>query len=84
VLATDLENHRVSMPVRLAPRPAIHPIAARTSKRSTCARGELIIDGETLAAGDYRRAGGGSVDHRVWSEAGGTCLLITSLHDAIL
>jgi hypothetical protein len=46
--------------------------------------GELMIDDKKLYAGDFIRAESGSVDHRVWSETGCTCLLITSTKDEIL
>jgi anti-sigma factor ChrR (cupin superfamily) len=46
--------------------------------------GELLIDDKKLQAGDFIRAEAGSVDHRVWSETGCTCVLITSTRDAIL
>jgi anti-sigma factor ChrR (cupin superfamily) len=46
--------------------------------------GELMIDDKKLHAGDFIRAEAGSVDHRVWSETGCTCVLFTSTKDAIL
>jgi hypothetical protein len=46
--------------------------------------GVLIVDDEKFYPGDYRRADAGAVDHRVWSETGCTCVLITSFRDAIL
>ena len=46
--------------------------------------GELMIDDLKLYPGDYNRAEAGSVDRRVWSETGCTCVLITSYDDVIL
>lgn len=46
--------------------------------------GELIIDDMLLHPGDYIHAEGGSEDHRVYSETGCTCVLMTSTDDAIL
>lgn len=37
-----------------------------------------MIDDRKLYPGDYNRAEGGSVDRRVWSETGCTCVLLTS------
>jgi hypothetical protein len=46
--------------------------------------GELRIDDRTLYPGDYNRAEPGTMDRRVWSETGCTCVLITSTQDVIL
>ena len=46
--------------------------------------GELMIDDKKLYPGDYIRAEADTVDHVVWSEAGCTCLLLTSIQDEIL
>jgi hypothetical protein len=46
--------------------------------------GELMIGDRTLYPGDYNRAEPGTVDHRVWSETGCTCVLLTSFHDVLL
>jgi anti-sigma factor ChrR (cupin superfamily) len=46
--------------------------------------GELIINDRKLYPGDYNRAEAGSVDHRVWSETGCTCVLLTSANDTLL
>ena len=43
-----------------------------------------MIDDLKLYPGDYNRAEAGSVDRRVWSETGCTCVLITSYDDVIL
>jgi anti-sigma factor ChrR (cupin superfamily) len=46
--------------------------------------GELMVDEKKLSPGDYIRAEEGTVDHRVWSETGCTCVLLTSTQDAII
>jgi hypothetical protein len=43
-----------------------------------------MIDDKKLYPGDYKRAEAGGVDHRVWSETGCTCVLLTSYKDVIL
>jgi len=46
--------------------------------------GELMIDDKKIYPGDYVRAEADSVDHRVWSKTGCTCVLMTSTKDVIL
>jgi hypothetical protein len=46
--------------------------------------GELMIGDRTLYPGDYNRAKPGTVDRRVWSETGCTCVLLTSFHEVLL
>jgi hypothetical protein len=43
-----------------------------------------MIDDKKLYPGDYIRAEADSVDHRVWSETGCTCVIVTSTKDVIL
>ena len=43
-----------------------------------------MIDEKKLYPGDYIRAEANTVDHRVFSETGCTCVLLTSTHDEIL
>jgi anti-sigma factor ChrR (cupin superfamily) len=83
LLATDTEKSRVSMLVRLAPGTDYPPHRHAGIEELHMLHGELIVDDKTFYPGDYRRAQAGSVDHRVWSETGCTCVLITSLHDVI-
>jgi hypothetical protein len=45
---------------------------------------ENIVDDKKLYPGDYLRAEPGTADHRVWSETGCTCVLLTSTRDALL
>jgi len=84
LLATDRENNRVSMVVRLAPGTEYPPHRHGGVEELHLLHGELMIGDRTLHPGDYNRAEAGSVDHRVWSETGCTCVLVTSYHDALL
>jgi anti-sigma factor ChrR (cupin superfamily) len=84
VLATDPEANRVSMVVRLAPGTDYPPHRHAGVEELHLLQGELIVDDKKLSPGDYLRAEAGSVDHRVWSETGCTCVLLTSFHDVIL
>ena len=84
LLATDTEKNRVSMVVRLAPGIEYPPHRHAGVEELHLLHGELIVDERKLHPGDYLRSEAGSVDHRVWSETGCTCVLITSFHDALL
>jgi anti-sigma factor ChrR (cupin superfamily) len=84
LLSADLEQNRVSMLVRLAPGTHYPSHRHDDAEELHLLHGELIIDDKTFRPGDYRRAEPGTVDHRVWTETGCTCLLMTSLHDVIL
>ena len=46
--------------------------------------GELRVDQKTLYPGDYIRAEAGTVDRRVWSQTGCTCVLLTSIDDVLM
>ena len=83
LLATDTERDRVSMLVRLAPGVAYPPHSHAGAEELHLLDGELWIDDRKLYPGDYNRAEPGSVDWRVWSETGCTCVLITSTQDVI-
>jgi anti-sigma factor ChrR (cupin superfamily) len=83
LLATDAENHRVSMLVRLAPGTDYPPHRHAGIEELHLLDGELMIDDKKLYPGDYSRAEAGSVDRRVWSETGCTCVLITSPKDVL-
>lgn len=84
LLATDAEKDRVSMLVRLAPGTDYPPHRHDGVEELHMLDGELIVDDQTYRPGDYRRAEPGTVDRRVWSRTGCTCVLITSLRDALL
>jgi hypothetical protein len=83
LLATDREKNRVSMLVRLTPGTDYPPHQHDGVEELHMLEGELIVDDKTFYPGDYRRAEPGSVDRRVWSATGCTCVLITSFHDAL-
>lgn len=84
LLATDPERDRVSMLVRLAPGTAYPPHRHAGLEELHLLDGELVIGERTLHPGDYNVAEAGTTDHRVWSETGCTCVLITSSRDVIL
>jgi len=83
LLATDTERNRVSMLVRLAPGVDYPPHRHAGLEELHLLQGELMIDDRKLYPGDYNRAEPGSVDKRVWSETGCTCVLITSTLDEL-
>jgi anti-sigma factor ChrR (cupin superfamily) len=84
LLATDTETKRVSMLVRLAPGTDYPPHRHGGIEELHLLHGELMIGDRKLYPGDYNRAEAGTVDHRVWSETGCTCVLVTSYHDTLL
>jgi anti-sigma factor ChrR (cupin superfamily) len=83
LLATDAENERVSMLVRLAPGADYPAHRHAGTEELHLLDGELMIDDRKLHPGDYSRAEAGSVDRRIWSETGCTCVLITSPEDIL-
>jgi anti-sigma factor ChrR (cupin superfamily) len=83
LLATDTERDRVSMLVRLAPGVDYPPHSHAGLEELHLLHGELMIDDRKLYPGDYNRAEPGTVDNRVWSETGCTCVLITSTRDEL-
>lgn len=83
LLATDTERHRVSMLVRLAPGIEYPPHTHAGVEELHLLDGELLIDDRLLYPGDYNRAEPGSSDKRVRSRTGCTCVLMTSMQDAI-
>jgi hypothetical protein len=84
LLATGTENGRVSMLVRLAPGTDYPAHRHSGVEELYMLDGELIVDDEKFYPGDYRRGDAGTVDHRVWSETGCSCVLITSFRDVLL
>jgi anti-sigma factor ChrR (cupin superfamily) len=84
LLATDTDTQRVSMLVRLAPGSDYPPHRHAGVEELYLLHGELNVDDKKFYPGDYVRAEAGTVDHRVWSETGCTCVLLTSTHDVIL
>ena len=83
LLATNAEQDRVTMLVRLAPGVEYPPHTHAGVEELHLLHGELWIDDRKLYPGDYNRAERGSADKRVWSETGCTCLLITSPSDVL-
>jgi quercetin dioxygenase-like cupin family protein len=83
LLATDSEQGRVSMLVRLAPGVDYPPHTHGGVEELHLLHGELWVNDRKLFPGDYNRAEPGTSDKRVWSETGCTCVLITSTRDVI-
>jgi hypothetical protein len=83
ILARDTQRDRISMLVRLAPMGEYPPHMHAGVEQLHLLEGELWIDGRTLFPGDYNRVEPGTVDDRVWSETGCTCILITSSRDIL-
>jgi anti-sigma factor ChrR (cupin superfamily) len=83
LLASDAENQRVSMLVRLAPGTAYPAHTHAGVEELHLLDGELWIDDRKLYPGDYNRAEPGTMDRRVWSETGCTCVLMTSSQDVL-
>jgi len=83
LLATDTEQDRVSMLVRLAPGAAYPPHRHAGVEELYLLHGELMIDDKKLYPGDYNRAEPATADQRVWSETGCTCVLLTSTRDVL-
>lgn len=84
ILAADFVTDRVSMLVRLQPGVDYPAHEHADLEELHLLEGELWINDRKLLAGDYSRAEAGSADHRVWSETGCTCVLITSMRDRLL
>jgi anti-sigma factor ChrR (cupin superfamily) len=83
LLATDAERHRVSMLVRLAPG-ATYPAHTHADVEELhLLDGELWIDERKLVPGDYNYGAPDASDERIWSEAGCTCVLLTSTKDRL-
>jgi anti-sigma factor ChrR (cupin superfamily) len=83
LLATNAEQDRVTMLVRLAPGIEYPPHSHAGVEELHLLHGELWIDDRKLYPGDYHRAERGTADKRVWSDTGCTCLLVTSPSDVL-
>jgi quercetin dioxygenase-like cupin family protein len=83
LLATDKENHWVSMLVRLAPDASYPPHTHAGVEELHLLDGELWINERKLVPGDYNYGAPGALDERVWSETGCTCVLVTSAKDVL-
>lgn len=83
LLATDEEQQVVSMLVRLLPGVEYPPHVHAGVEELHLLDGELWINDRKLYPGDYSHATAGTRDHRVWSETGCTCVLVTSTKDVL-
>lgn len=83
VLARDEERDRITMLVRLAPGVGYPPHKHVGVEELHLLDGELWINDRKLYPGDYNRSEPGTMDHRVWTETGCTCLLIASASDEL-
>jgi len=83
LLSTDHEHKRVSMLVRLARGADYPPHRHAGFEELHLLHGELTINDRKLFPGDYSRAEAGTVDTRVWSGTGCTCVLVTSTQDEL-
>lgn len=84
LLAINADTGRVTMLVRLEAGADYPSHRHGDVEELHVLHGEVEIDDKKFHAGDFIRAEAGSVDHRVWSETGCTCLLLASLNDTIL
>jgi quercetin dioxygenase-like cupin family protein len=83
ILARNIKNDSVSMLVRLDPRTDYPGHTHAGVEELHLLHGTLKVDDRTLYPGDFIHAEAGTVDHRVWSETGCTCVLMTSTKDVI-
>jgi quercetin dioxygenase-like cupin family protein len=83
ILAADSKKDTVSLLVRLDPG-ADYPAHVHAGVEELhLLHGILKVDDRTLYPGDFIHTEAGTVDHRVWSETGCTCFLMTSTRDAL-
>ena len=83
ILARNAETDSVSMLVRLDPGTDYPGHTHAGTEELHLLHGVLKVDDRTLYPGDFIHSEPGSVDHRVWSETGCTCFLMTSTKDAL-
>ena len=83
ILARNEENDSVSLLVRLDPGTDYPGHTHAGIEELHLLHGILKVDDRTLHPGDFIHSEAGSVDHRVWSETGCTCFLVTSTEDAL-
>ena len=81
ILARNAENDSVSMLVRLDPGTDYPGHRHAGIEELHLLYGILNVDDRTLYPGDFIHSDAGTVDHRVWSETGCTCFLVTSTKD---
>jgi quercetin dioxygenase-like cupin family protein len=83
ILARNAEIDSVSMLVRLDPGTDYPAHRHAGTEELHLLHGVLKVDDRTLYPGDFIHSEAGSVDHRVWSETGCTCFLMTSTEDSL-
>jgi quercetin dioxygenase-like cupin family protein len=83
ILARNADIDSVSMLVRLDPGTDYPAHRHAGTEELHLLHGVLKVDDRTLYPGDFIHAEAGSVDHRVWSETGCTCFLMTSAEDSL-
>jgi len=83
ILARNAEIDSVSMLVRLDPGTDYPAHRHAGTEELHLLHGILKVDDRTLYPGDFIHSEAGSVHHRVWSETGCTCFLLTSTEDAL-
>ena len=83
ILATNSGNDSVSMLVRLDPGTDYPGHTHAGIEELHLLHGILKVDDKTLYPGDFIHSEAGSIDHRVWSETGCTCFLVTSTKVAL-
>jgi quercetin dioxygenase-like cupin family protein len=83
ILAADAAGDRVTMLVRLRPGASYPPHTHAGAEELHLLDGELWIEDRLLHPGEYNHGEPGSSDHRVYSETGCTCVLITSPSDVL-
>jgi len=83
ILARNSEINSVSMLVRLDPGTDYPAHRHAGTEELHLLHGVLRVDDRTLYPGDFIHSEADSVDHRVWSETGCTCFLMTSTEDAL-
>jgi quercetin dioxygenase-like cupin family protein len=83
ILAKNAKNDSVSMLVRLDPGTDYPGHRHAGVEELHLLHGILKVDDRTLYPGDFIHSEANSVDHRVWSETGCTCFLMTSTQDSL-
>jgi len=83
ILARNTESESVSMLVRLDPGTDYPGHKHAGIEELHLLHGILKVDDRTLYPGDFIHSEAGSLDHRVWSETGCTCFLMTSTKDTL-
>jgi len=83
ILARNTENDSVSMLVRLDPGTDYPGHTHAGVEELHLLHGVLKVDDRTLYPGDFIHSEAGTMDHRVWSETGCTCFLLTSTEDVL-